>query len=213
MNQRGLMSWVKRVFDVVVALSMLLVTSPVLLVTSLAIARNMGRPVLFRQSRPGRHGELFEVMKFRTMRDAYDPDGNPLPDVERLTALGSFLRKSSIDELPQLWNVVRGDMSMVGPRPLLVKYLDRYSATQNRRHEVVPGVTGWSQVNGRNAIGWPEKLAHDVWYVDNWSFLLDIRILFLTVLHVVRRDGISASSHVTMPEFTGTEVNENGTHR
>ena len=163
----------------------------------------MGPPALFRQQRPGRNGERFTLLKFRTMRDATDAAGQPLPDAERLTPLGEFVRRSSLDELPQLLNVLRGDMSLVGPRPLLMEYLPLYSARQARRHEVRPGITGWAQVNGRNALGWPEKLEMDVWYVENRSFLLDLKILLLTVGRVLARSGISQPGAATMEKFRG----------
>ena len=195
----------KRVLDILGAGTGLLLLSPVLLVVSLLILRQMGRPVFFRQIRPGLHGRPFGMVKFRTMRDALDAEGNPLPDSERLTRLGRFLRSSSLDELPELWNVLRGEMSLVGPRPLLVEYLPLYSPFQARRHEVRPGVTGWAQVNGRNAITWDEKFALDVWYVDNQSLWLDLRIIGLTIRKVLRREGISAAGEATMPKFTGPE--------
>jgi lipopolysaccharide/colanic/teichoic acid biosynthesis glycosyltransferase len=209
-SQQGIGYVLKRVLDVTAALVVLSLTWPVILIASAVIARQMVRPILFRQTRPGRHGVLFQIMKFRTMLEAVDSDGKPLPDADRLTPLGSFLRRSSIDELPQLMNVLRGEMSLVGPRPLLVQYLDRYSPKQSRRHDVLPGITGWSQVNGRNAISWPNKLDLDVWYVDNWSLFLDFKILIMTLLYVIRRDGISAKGHVGMPEFTGREALEHG---
>lgn len=167
------------------------------------VSQQMGSPVLFRQCRPGRFGRPFYMIKFRTMRDATDAAGRPLPDGERLTAFGRFLRSSSLDELPELWNVLKGDMSLVGPRPLLMEYLPLYSAEQARRHEVRPGVTGWAQVNGRNALTWEEKFRLDVWYVDNRSLWLDLRIIAMTVKKVIRRDGISAAGEATMPKFTG----------
>jgi lipopolysaccharide/colanic/teichoic acid biosynthesis glycosyltransferase len=178
--------------------------SPVLGAVALAIRARMGSPVLFVQERPGLGGRIFRVVKFRTMRRATGSDGKPLPDAERLTALGRFLRATSLDELPQLWNVLRGDLSLVGPRPLLVQYLPRYTPVQARRHDVLPGITGWAQVNGRNAISWDEKFALDVWYVDHWSIALDLRILGLTLLRVLRREGIAREGHVTMPEFMGS---------
>ncbi|MFN3943462.1 MAG: sugar transferase [Allosphingosinicella sp.] len=193
----------KRMFDIAVSAAALILLSPVLAGTAAAVALALGRPVLFRQVRPGLHGRPFTLIKFRTMRDAVDADGRPLSDAERLTRFGRFLRSTSLDELPELWNVLRGDMSLVGPRPLLMAYLERYSPEQARRHEVRPGLTGWSQVNGRNAIGWPEKFALDVWYVDNRSFLLDLRILFMTLGEVFGRRGISAEGSATMPEFLG----------
>ena len=182
----------------------LILLSPVLAGLALAVRRRLGSPVLFRQVRPGLHGEPFEMVKFRTMTDARGPDGALLPDAERLTPFGQFLRSTSLDELPELWNVVKGDMSLVGPRPLLMRYLDRYTPEQARRHEVRPGITGLAQVSGRNAISWEEKFALDVWYVDHASFWLDLKILVQTVLKVVRRDDIAADAHVTMPEFVGT---------
>lgn len=194
----------KRLLDILLAGGALLVFSPVLVVLALLIRRQMGPPALFRQVRPGLHGEPFEMMKFRTMRNALGADGQPLPDAERLTPLGRFLRSTSLDELPELWNVVRGDMSLVGPRPLLMEYLPRYSAEQARRHDVRPGLTGWAQVNGRNALSWEGKFALDIWYVDNRSVWLDIRIIWLTVVKVLQRDGISAEGEATMAKFEGT---------
>lgn len=198
------MTVLKRFFDVFAAVSALLLLSPVLAIVAWKVRREMGSPVLFRQVRPGLHGKPFEMIKFRTMRDATGPDGQPLPDAERLTQFGQFLRSSSLDELPELWNVLKGDMSLVGPRPLLMEYLPLYSLEQARRHQVRPGITGWAQVNGRNAIGWEEKFALDVWYVDNRSLWLDIRTLFLTVKRVLVRDGISAEGEATMSKFTGS---------
>lgn len=197
----------KRLFDVAVALAALLLLAPVVLLIAVLIARTMGRPVLFRQMRPGRYGEPFMMIKFRTMRDNIDSSGQPLADAERLTPLGQWLRASSLDELPELWNVVRGQMSLVGPRPLLMQYLPLYSPEQARRHMVRPGVTGWAQVNGRNALSWEEKFALDCWYVDNRSFLLDLKILLKTARKVLERDGISATGEATMPAFTGNDPN------
>lgn len=194
---------VKRALDIFGAAIGLIVFSPILIVVSLMIRREMGSPVLFRQKRPGRHGKPFQMVKFRTMRDAIDADGRPLPDAERLTKLGRFLRSSSLDELPELWNVLKGDMSLVGPRPLLMEYLPLYSFEQARRHDVRPGVTGWAQVNGRNAISWDEKFALDVWYVDNRSLWLDLKIIWLTIRKVIKRDGISAAGEATMSKFEG----------
>ncbi len=194
---------VKRVLDIVGAGLGLLVFAPILAVISVMIYRQMGAPVLFRQTRPGRDGKPFEMVKFRTMRDAQDADGTPLPDSERLTRLGRFLRSSSLDELPELWNVLKGEMSLVGPRPLLMQYLPLYSPEQARRHEVRPGVTGWAQVNGRNAISWDEKFALDIWYVDNRSIWLDLKIIWLTIRKVVKREGISAAGEATMSRFEG----------
>jgi len=198
-----LRSQVKRVFDVIASALLLIVLSPVLLVIALAVRINMGSPVLFKQVRAGLHGCPFTILKFRTMLDAFDHNGSPLPDEDRLIPLGRFLRSTSLDELPELVNVLRGDMSLVGPRPLLVEYLDRYTPEQARRHEVKPGITGWAQVNGRNALSWEEKFKLDVWYVDNWSLWLDLKILWLTLVAVLTRKGINAEGHATMPEFTG----------
>lgn len=195
----------KRIFDVAVSLVALIFLLPVIAVVAWRISRNMGSPVLFRQVRPGLGGKPFEMVKFRTMKDALDVEGNPLPDSERLTSFGQFLRSSSLDELPGLWNVLKGDMSLVGPRPLLMEYLPLYSVTQYRRHEVRPGITGWAQVNGRNTVGWEKKFELDVWYVDNRSMWLDIKILFLTVKKVLVRDGISAEGEATMSKFTGSD--------
>jgi lipopolysaccharide/colanic/teichoic acid biosynthesis glycosyltransferase len=194
---------VKRLFDLIAAGTLLLVLLPVILITALLVGLQMGRPLLFRQVRPGLGERPFEMLKFRTMRDAYDSGGNLLADAERLTRLGRFLRSSSIDELPELWNVLAGDMSLVGPRPLLMEYLPRYTAEQARRHEVRPGITGWAQVNGRNALGWEQKFALDIWYVDNRSLWLDIKILWMTVAKVLRREGIAADGEATMPKFEG----------
>jgi lipopolysaccharide/colanic/teichoic acid biosynthesis glycosyltransferase len=195
----------KRLFDLVIASFALLLLFPVLLLVAWLVHRRLGGPVLFRQVRPGLHGKPFEMVKFRTMRDAVDTEGNALPDAERLTPFGHFLRSTSLDELPELWNVIKGDMSLVGPRPLLMEYLPLYSVEQARRHEVRPGITGWAQVNGRNAVSWPEKFALDIWYVDNRSLLLDIRILLLTIKKVFVREGISAEGQATASRFTGDE--------
>ena len=196
--------FLKRLFDLSGSLLGLLLLSPMILALAILIRSRLGAPVLFRQVRPGLHGRPFEMIKFRTMRDAVDRHGQPLPDEARMTRLGSFLRAASLDELPELWNVLKGDMSLVGPRPLLMEYLPLYSAGQRRRHEVRPGITGWAQVNGRNAISWDEKFALDVWYVDNRSFWLDLKILLLTIRKVFVREGISAQGEVTMPRFTGS---------
>ncbi|RAR27439.1 sugar transferase [Pseudomonas sp. MDMC224] len=169
------------------------------------VRRNLGSPIFFTQMRPGLGGKPFVMYKFRTMSDARDSEGKLLPDDQRLTRFGKFLRSTSLDELPELWNVIKGEMSLVGPRPLLMKYLELYTPEQARRHEVKPGITGWAQVNGRNALTWEEKFKLDVWYVDNWTLTLDLRILWLTILKVVRRDGISAAGHATMPEFRGSQ--------
>jgi lipopolysaccharide/colanic/teichoic acid biosynthesis glycosyltransferase len=204
MQQTGWRLAAKRLFDRSAAAAGLVATAPVMAATALAIRAALGSPVLFRQQRPGRGGRIFEVVKFRTMRDAVDATGRPLPDAERLTTFGKFLRSTSLDELPQLINVLRGDLSLVGPRPLLVKYLERYTPEQARRHDVMPGITGWSQINGRNAIDWDQKLALDVWYVDNWSLVLDLQILARTFLHVLRRENIAPAGQATMPEFRGS---------
>lgn len=194
---------IKRFFDIAVTTIVLIVLSPVIFIVSRKIANNLGKPILFKQERPGLNGEVFEMVKFRSMRDAYDKSGNVLPDAERLTPFGSKLRASSLDELPGLVNVLKGDMSLVGPRPLLIEYLPLYSPEQARRHEVRPGITGWAQVNGRNALSWDEKFDFDIWYVDNQSFWLDIKILLLTVKKVFVKEGISADGEVTMSKFTG----------
>lgn len=195
---------IKRFFDFLAAGSALVVLSPIIAIVALLIRRKLGSPVFFRQTRPGLHGKPFEMVKFRTMLDATDKHGNPLPDDQRMTPFGSFLRATSLDELPELWNVLKGDMSLVGPRPLLMEYLPLYSKEQYRRHEVRPGVTGWAQVNGRNALSWDEKFKLDVWYVENRSFWLDIKILVLTVKKVLVRDGISAEGQATMERFRGS---------
>lgn len=194
---------IKRFLDILGSGLGIIFLSPVLVAVGLMVWRKMGHPVLFEQIRPGLHGKPFRMIKFRTMLDAADVDGNLLPDSERLTALGSFLRASSLDELPELWNVLKGDMSLVGPRPLLMEYLPLYSAEQARRHEVRPGVTGWAQINGRNWISWDDKFALDLWYVDNQSVWLDMKILWKTIAKVARREGISAADEATMPKFTG----------
>lgn len=194
----------KRLFDIVFSCAGLLILSPVILVVALLIRRRLGSPVLFRQTRPGLNGKPFEMIKFRSMLDAYDEQGQPLPNEQRLTHFGKKLRSTSLDELPELWNVLKGDMSLVGPRPLLVDYLPLYNETQRRRHEARPGVTGWAQINGRNAISWEEKFKYDVWYVDNQSFWLDIKILFLTVKKVFMHEGISHANDVAMPRFRGS---------
>jgi lipopolysaccharide/colanic/teichoic acid biosynthesis glycosyltransferase len=201
--QRGLAGWIKGALDRVGAAVGLLVLSPVLLLVAVLVRLTSGAPVLFRQVRPGREGRPFEIVKFRTMLDAVDERGAPLPDEQRLTDFGRFLRSSSLDELPQLWNVLKGDLSLVGPRPLMTRYLPRYSPRQARRHEVMPGITGWSQINGRNALSWEQKLELDVWYVEHWSVWLDAKILALTVARVLARRGVSSPGHATMPEFLG----------
>jgi sugar transferase EpsL len=194
----------KRWLDLAGAGAAAALAAPALLALALLVRLRLGRPVLFRQVRPGRDGRPFTLLKLRTMRDLRDAAGEPLPDERRLGPLGRFLRRSSLDELPELWNVLRGDMSLVGPRPLLMEYLPRYSPEQARRHEVRPGITGWAQVNGRNALTWEEKFAHDVWYAGHLSLGLDLRILGRTLLAVVRREGIHAEGHATMPKFQGS---------
>lgn len=198
---------IKRIFDVIVSFFALIILSPVIFLVGIKIAKSLGKPVLFRQKRPGLNSKVFEMIKFRSMRDAIDENGNALPDSERLTPFGEKLRNSSLDELPGLWNVLNGDMSLVGPRPLLVEYLPLYSDEQAKRHNVRPGVTGWAQVNGRNAISWEDKFKYDVWYVENQSFWLDLKILVLTVKKVFIKEGISADDHVTMPFFTCGDKN------
>lgn len=193
----------KRLFDIVVATLALAVFALPLLFLVLLVRRKLGRPAFFRQVRPGLDGKPFEMVKLRTMTDGRDTHGNLLPDSERLTPFGRFLRSTSLDELPELWNVLKGDMSLVGPRPLLMEYLPLYSAHQRRRHDVRPGITGWAQINGRNALSWSKKFELDVWYVENRSIWLDIRILWLTVKKVIVRDGISAAGEATMSKFTG----------
>jgi sugar transferase EpsL len=191
----------KRLFDILVAIIAIVIMSPLILCIAVVIRVALGKPVLFTQVRPGRWGKPFTVIKFRTMRDACDHKGEALPDAQRMTRFGRFLRSSSLDELPELWNVLRGEMSLVGPRPLLMEYMPLYSPQQARRHDVRPGMTGWAQVNGRNAISWSEKFNFDVWYVDNESFLLDLKILMLTIVRVFRRDGITAADNVTTSKF------------
>lgn len=193
----------KRIFDLVLTLGTAPLWLPLVGVIALLVRWRLGAPVFFRQVRPGMHGAPFVVVKFRTMRDAVDPDGQQLPDVERITRFGRTLRRTSLDELPELWNVLKGDMSLVGPRPLLMEYLPLYSPMQARRHEVRPGITGWVQVNGRNALSWGEKFRLDVWYVDNHSLWLDLKILWLTAKAVAQRDGISHAGEATMPRFLG----------
>jgi len=193
----------KRLFDLVVSAVALVLLSPVLAVLAVLVRWKLGSPVLFTQQRPGLAGAPFRLVKFRTMRDAVDRDGRALPDEERLTTFGARLRSLSLDELPELWNVLRGDMSLVGPRPLLMQYLGRYTPEQARRHEVRPGLTGWAQVNGRNATSWAERFEMDVWYVDHRSMRLDLQIMWRTVRSVVAKEGVSAEGHATMPEFMG----------
>ena len=195
----------KRFVDIVLALLGLILLSPIVLVVAIGISRKLGSPVIFSQVRPGMDGKPFKMVKFRTMLDAVDVNGMLLPDSQRMTHFGSFLRSNSLDELPELWNVIKGDMSLVGPRPLLMEYLPLYDSHQYRRHEVRPGITGWAQINGRNALSWEDKFELDVWYIENRSFWLDIKILLLTVKKVLVRDGISAEGEVTMPRFTGSK--------
>lgn len=199
--------YVKRAMDIVGSVAGLVLTAPIMAVIALLVYVYLGRPIIFSQVRPGQHGKPFRMYKFRTMRDAYDDQGNPLPDERRLTRLGRFLRATSLDELPELWNVLKGEMSLVGPRPLLMQYLERYTPFQNRRHEVKPGITGWAQVNGRNAISWEKKFEYDVWYVDNYSLALDMKILLLTLLKVFRREGVNAQGYATAPEFNPNRHN------
>ncbi|KJK21041.1 sugar transferase [Burkholderiaceae bacterium 16] len=198
----------KRLFDIVLAVAALLVLGVPLLFLIWQVRRKLGSPVFFRQTRPGLHGKPFEMVKFRTMTDARGPGGQLLSDAERLTPFGRFLRATSLDELPELWNVLKGDMSLVGPRPLLMDYLPLYTPEQARRHEVRPGITGWAQINGRNALSWEQKFVLDTWYVDHRTFWLDLKILALTVKKVLVRDGISAAGEATMTRFTGVPANE-----
>lgn len=201
----------KRLFDLFAAIVGSIFLFPIILIVSILVRLKLGSPILFRQQRPGKHGKIFQMYKFRTMTDEKDASGVLLPDSVRLTSFGKFLRSTSLDELPELWNVLKGDMSIVGPRPLLVEYLERYTSEQARRHEVRPGITGWAQINGRNAISWEEKFAYDVWYVDHHSLWLDLKIIFRTVFNVFNRSGISADAHATMPKFMGNEMT--GTQR
>jgi sugar transferase EpsL len=195
----------KRALDLVGSAVALVLFAPLMLYIAWRVQKELGKPVLFRQVRPGLNGKPFVMYKFRTMTEERDAEGRLLPDEKRLTPFGRFLREYSLDELPEFFNVLRGEMSLVGPRPLRMKYLDRYTPEQARRHEVKPGITGWAQVNGRNALPWEEKFKLDVWYVDNWTIWLDLKILWLTVVKVLRREGISAHGHATMPEFKGGE--------
>ena len=194
----------KRLLDIVIASSALVLLSPVYALVAYKVKKNLGSPVLFRQVRPGLHGKPFEMVKFRTMKDAFDLDGNPLPDSERLTAFGKMLRATSLDEMPELWNVIKGEMSIVGPRPLLMEYLTLYNSEQAKRHHVRPGITGHAQVNGRNAISWEKKFELDTWYVENQSLWLDFKIMLKTVKKVIAKDDISAEGEATMTKFTGT---------
>jgi len=204
---------IKRLFDISIAFIVLFFIWPILLLVAVLVRYKHGSPIIFRQIRPGLHGVPFEMHKFRTMTDERDDRGNLLPDHMRMTRLGKFMRSSSLDELPELFNIFKGEMSLVGPRPLLVKYLDRYSPEQFRRHEVVPGITGWAQVNGRNAISWEEKFKLDVWYVDNHSFWLDLKILWMTLAKVFKREGISQPGQSTMEEFMGTANQSLNNHK
>jgi sugar transferase EpsL len=201
---------VKRGLDIALALTGMILLSPILLGVIVALLLERKGPVFFRQKRPGRHGRPFTLIKFRSMTDARDAAGNPMPDGARITRLGRFLRSSSLDELPELWNVLRGEMSIVGPRPLLMQYLDRYSPEQARRHDVRPGLTGYAQIKGRNSLSWDEKFALDTWYVDHRTTMLDLRIIAATVMQVLRRHGISAEGEATMPEFMGRETDTRG---
>ncbi|ENC6435812.1 sugar transferase [Aeromonas veronii] len=195
----------KRFFDLIASFFALLLLSPIIILVAWKIRKDLGAPVIFRQVRPGLHGRPFQMIKFRTMKDAVDAQGNLLPDSERMTPFGNKLRNSSIDELPELWNVLKGEMSLVGPRPLLMQYLPLYSKEQARRHEMRPGITGWAQVNGRNTISWEEKFKLDIWYIENYSFSLDIKIILLTLKKVFAKEGISAKGHVTIEPFTGSK--------
>jgi lipopolysaccharide/colanic/teichoic acid biosynthesis glycosyltransferase len=194
----------KRLFDLALTIPGFLLASPILALTALAIRITDGNPVLFKQPRPGLNGRIFTNIKYRSMHDIRDTRGQLLPDLQRISSLGRFLRSTSLDELPELWNVLRGEMSLVGPRPLLVAYLERYSPEQARRHQVLPGITGWAQINGRNALTWEDKFRMDVWYVDHWSLRLDIKILAITLWKVIKREGISQQGQATAEEFRGT---------
>ena len=205
-HQAGLYeAYVKRLLDLVLSAVALLLLSPVILVVAILVRCNLGAPVIFCQERPGKDEEIFKLYKFRSMTDACDAYGELLPDELRLTRFGRFLRSTSLDELPELWNIFKGDMSIVGPRPLLVKYLPLYNEEQRHRHDVTPGLTGWAQVHGRNLCSWEEKFDYDIWYVDHVSFMLDLQIIFLTVKAVLKREGISSEDSATMEEFTGTK--------
>lgn len=201
--------YIKRLLDILLSGLALIVLSPVLLVTAILVRTKLGSPVIFRQARPGKDGKIFHLYKFRSMTDERDENGDLLPDSVRLTKFGKTLRATSLDELPELWNILRGDMSIVGPRPLLVKYLPLYNEEQRHRHDVRPGLTGWAQAHGRNAVSWEEKFRLDVWYVRNLSFRVDVKTIFLTVKNVLRREGISSATAATMEEFTGTKESAN----
>ncbi|MGE8624584.1 sugar transferase [Acinetobacter schindleri] len=200
---------IKRILDITIASTALILLSPVYLIVAHKVKKNLGSPVLFRQVRPGLHGKPFEMIKFRTMKDALDAEGNPLPDSERLTPFGKMLRTTSLDEMPELWNVIKGDMSIVGPRPLLMEYLPLYNAEQAKRHNVRPGITGYAQVNGRNAISWEKKFELDTWYVENQSLWLDFKIMLKTIRKVLAKDDISAEGEATMSKFTGSAEHKN----
>ena len=200
--------YIKRILDIISSLLAIIILSPLLAVTAVLVKTKLGSPVLFKQERPGKDEKIFTLMKFRTMTDERDENGELLPDVVRLTKFGKFLRSTSIDELPELFNILKGDMSVIGPRPLLVEYIPRYNEHQHRRHEVRPGLSGWAQVNGRNSISWEEKFDLDVEYVDNYSFAMDVKILFMTVLNVLKKEGISSETSATMEVFMGTPGRE-----
>ncbi|WP_180178369.1 sugar transferase [Acinetobacter sp. YH01005] len=199
----------KRIIDITIASTALILLSPVYFIVAHKVKKNLGSPVLFRQVRPGLHGKPFEMIKFRTMKDALDAEGNPLPDSERLTPFGKMLRATSLDEMPELWNVIKGDMSIVGPRPLLMEYLPLYNSEQAKRHNVRPGITGYAQVNGRNAISWEKKFELDTWYVENQSLWLDFKIMLKTIKKVIAKDDISAEGEATMSKFTGSAEHKN----
>lgn len=198
----------KRCFDLALSGVALLILAPILVAIALVVRLRLGTPVFFRQQRPGQYGQPFTLIKFRTMTNARDAEDHLLPDAQRLPPLGRFLRSTSLDELPELWNVLTGDMSLVGPRPLLMRYLERYTPEQARRHDVRPGITGWAQINGRNTLSWTEKFDLDIWYIDNLSLSLDLKIIMLTAVRIIQRSGINASDHVTMPEFTGASIQD-----
>ncbi|MDH5078695.1 sugar transferase [Clostridium perfringens] len=200
---KNIQYFIKRTFDIVAALGGLIIFSPIIIVVAILVRVNLGSPILFTQDRVGKDNKIFKMLKFRTMKDGVDKEGNLLPDSERLTNFGKALRSTSLDELPELINILKGDMSLIGPRPLLVEYLPLYSKEQKRRHDVLPGLTGWAQINGRNAISWREKFKLDVYYVDNWSVGLDIKIFFLTFYKILKRDGINQNDNITMQKFDG----------
>jgi lipopolysaccharide/colanic/teichoic acid biosynthesis glycosyltransferase len=207
-SDRRIQLFIKRLFDIIAAITGLVLLSPLLLFLAVTARLKIGSPVLFRQQRPGLNGKSFTIYKFRTMIDVYDSKGSPLPDDERLPAFGKFLRSTSLDELPELFNVLKGNMSIVGPRPLMTKYLNRYTPEQARRHQVKPGITGWAQVNGRNAVSWEDKFRLDVWYVDNWSLYIDLKIILKSFALVFKRTGVTQDGRATVDEFMGTEQNE-----